>query len=565
MICIIFFIEERRCRCLASDSSCWPNLSAWQSFNESVDGRLISAKPSAAVCNEPAYDVDACAVARIQWNDGIWRSNQPGALQNTNWENSSCSIMLNSTTCNQGSVPVFGVNAIFPEHVQKTVLFAVKNNLRLVIKSTGHDYLGRSTAAGSLLLWLHNMKNMTLIPRYSSCGHADIMNAARISAGVQWDEVYRWLSTLNLVAIGGAAGSVGVAGGYLQGGGHSPLSRWKGMAADQVLEYEVITADGRHQTASACQNSDLFWALNGGGGGTYAVVLSVVLKTFPSPTIAAATYDLVAPTEAYYKTLIEDCMRLISQVANAGWSGYFTMVHTKISGLFHVPNGNVREVQDTLSQFAARHPNISFDNTRFYSFPSFYDFFALMLRPSNPTGYNVLLGSRLIPEAVVHSSPERVADVFLQTKGESVNGSSLLGHIVAGGQVSNTSNTNNSINPAWRTALLHMVYAQGWLDITPDYIQEYLIKEVTRHTQILNQLLPDSTPSCYTNEADPNELNWQEAFYGSREMYNRLKAVKNQVDPDGLLVCKNCVGSDDWTEDLNCPKVLNPTTTTPHC
>ncbi|CAF3835225.1 unnamed protein product, partial [Rotaria sp. Silwood1] len=66
-------------------------------------------------------------------------------------------------------------------------------------------------------------------------------------------------------AIGGECDTVGVAGGYLQGGGHSPLSRWKGLAADQVLEYDVVTADGQRQTVNVCNNGDLFWALNGGG------------------------------------------------------------------------------------------------------------------------------------------------------------------------------------------------------------------------------------------------------------------------------------------------------------
>ncbi len=56
------------------------------------------------------------------------------------------------------------------------------------------------------------------------------------------------------------------------------------------------------------------------------------------------------------------------------------------------------------------------------------------------------------------------------------------------------------------------------------------------------------------NEADPNEPNWQQRFFGSQEMYNRLKAIKDKVDPLGLFVCKTCVGSDDWTSDLNCPK-----------
>ena len=81
-----------------------------------------------------------------------------GAMHDPYWENSSCSVFSPSTACNQGSVPVFAVNATLPEHVQATIRFAAKHNLRLVIKTSGHAYLGRSTAAGSLLLWLHYMK-----------------------------------------------------------------------------------------------------------------------------------------------------------------------------------------------------------------------------------------------------------------------------------------------------------------------------------------------------------------------------------------------------------------------
>ncbi|CAF5000519.1 unnamed protein product, partial [Rotaria sp. Silwood1] len=185
--------RERRCRCLASDSSCWPNASVWQMFNESIDGRLVIPEPSAAVCNGRTYNAMACNIAKAQWTNAAWRSDQVGTMQFHNWENSLCSIFVNSSTCNQGSVPVLAVDAILPEHVQATVRFAVMNNLRLVIKSTGHDLLGRSTAAGSLLLWLHHMKNMTLIEQYSSCDLTNVSNAIRIEAGVQWGEVYRLL------------------------------------------------------------------------------------------------------------------------------------------------------------------------------------------------------------------------------------------------------------------------------------------------------------------------------------------------------------------------------------
>ncbi|CAF5082798.1 unnamed protein product, partial [Rotaria sp. Silwood1] len=322
-----------------------------------------------------------------------------------------------------------------------------------------------------------------------------------------------------------------------------PLSRWKGLAADQVLEYDVVTADGQRQTVNVCNNGDLFWALNGGGGGTYAIVLSVVLKTFPTPSVAVATYEITAPNTARYRKLVEDCIRFVSTVIDAGWSGYFSMADMVFRGIFHVPNGDLAAVTNALREFAARNPDLDFGKTLFFSFSSFYDYFMFALEPSNPTGFNVLLSSRLIPETTVRNLPEKVADAFFKARGQSGNGSVLLGHIVAGGQVSHISNTNNSVNPGWRTALLHMVYSQGWLDTTPEDIQQFLATEVTRRATILDELSTNSQLSCYTNEADPNEVNWQTNFFGSQAIYNQLKAIKDKYDPLGLFVCKNCVDS----------------------
>ncbi|CAF2190616.1 unnamed protein product [Rotaria magnacalcarata] len=550
----------QQCRCLASNSSCWPSSVQWNNFNQSVGGCLLSPMPSAAVCNGITYNANLCNITKILWSDGFWRSNQAGAMQNYNWENTSCSITTNSTTCNQGAVPVMAVNATLPEQVQSTIRLASVNNIRLVIKSTGHDYLGRSAAAGSLLLWVHYMKNMTIINQYSWCGRENISNAARIGAGAQWAEVYSWLDGFNLTAIGGAAASVGAVGGYLQGGGHSPLSRWKGLAADQVLEYDVVLASGERQTVSPCQNASLFWALSGGGGGTYAVVLSAVIRTFPSPYIVAAAYGVTAPNQTRYATLIESFVRLLSTVADAGWSGYFQMTDLNLTGIFIVPNGNSNAVSTILNQFVANNSDLDFGGSTIFTLPSFFNFFTVALAPNNPTGFDVLLGSRLIPESIIRNSPSQVASVFVQAKGVSTMGSSLLGHLVAGGQVSNVSNFNNSVNPGWRSSLLHMVCAQPWLDTTSAANKNYVIQLLANRTAMLNTLSASTQGSCYLNEANPNELNWQETFFGSSAIYAQLKSIKNTFDPNGLFVCNNCVGSDDWTSDLNCPKILSSTT-----
>ena len=70
---------------------------------------------------------------------------------------------------------------------------------------------------------------------------------------------------------------MGAAGGYI-GGGHSPISPIYGLAIDNMLEIDVVTADGNLLTANECTNTDLFWALRGGGGGTFGVTTRIVYK-----------------------------------------------------------------------------------------------------------------------------------------------------------------------------------------------------------------------------------------------------------------------------------------------
>ena len=70
-----------------------------------------------------------------------------------------------------------------------------------------------------------------------------------------------------MVVVGGSSYSVGAAGGWVLGGGHSSLSPQYGLGVDNVLQFEIVTPDGKVRTAHACVETDLFWALKGGGAG----------------------------------------------------------------------------------------------------------------------------------------------------------------------------------------------------------------------------------------------------------------------------------------------------------
>ncbi|KAF9236125.1 hypothetical protein BU15DRAFT_77228 [Melanogaster broomeanus] len=93
--------------------------------------------------------------------DGNWRSSMPGSMEAPNFETfmfkngtiDACYINTTITgTCGQGSVPVIGVDARSVADIQAAINFAVKYNLKLVVKNTGHDYLGRSAARGSFVV-----------------------------------------------------------------------------------------------------------------------------------------------------------------------------------------------------------------------------------------------------------------------------------------------------------------------------------------------------------------------------------------------------------------------------
>jgi hypothetical protein len=139
VLCPILVSARKYC---TYGQSCWPSANTWSAFNSSVSGRLISITPPAAVCHGGLYNESSCAIARANWNVGYWRADQPGASQNTNWENGESRCFINEpreTLCEQGRVPVLGVAAENVTDIQTAVEFAAKHNLYLVVKNTGHD------------------------------------------------------------------------------------------------------------------------------------------------------------------------------------------------------------------------------------------------------------------------------------------------------------------------------------------------------------------------------------------------------------------------------------------
>ena len=113
------------------------------------------------------------------------------------------------------------------------------------------------------------MKEVTYFENFKPQGcDMDGQRAMQVLGGDQWADVYKEADKRNLIVVGGNAQTVGASGGYTLGGGHGAMGVKYGLAVDNVLEVDIVTADGKLLTANACKNSDLFWAVRGGGGGT---------------------------------------------------------------------------------------------------------------------------------------------------------------------------------------------------------------------------------------------------------------------------------------------------------
>jgi hypothetical protein len=141
--------------------------------------------------------------------------------------------------------------------------------VRLIVKSSGHDYVGRSSGAGALSVWMRHFGGAEVHESFApqGCGCKDgkgVEYGSSITAGggTEMQELYAASDAVGQVVVGGGGKSVSV-GGYLTGGGHSLLSSRFGMAADQVLEVEIVTAQGEILTLNECQREDLFWAVRG--------------------------------------------------------------------------------------------------------------------------------------------------------------------------------------------------------------------------------------------------------------------------------------------------------------
>lgn len=367
--------------------------------------------------------------------------------------------------------------------------------------------------------------------------------------GDSWGDVYAAADAAGVTVVGGSEISVSAAGGYTLGGGHSWTGPAYGMAVDNVLRFTAVLANGSSVVASACENTDLFWALRGGGGGSLAVVTSATYRAhaIPAAGAAGATIVLSALRGAASLAIIFDGWMAyapgLSSPAVSGVvaGGYFIVDGP--AGSFTILlgfNGTVDQANAALAPIAAWAATVA-DDVKIVSaevapFASLHAWHTSFDPTSESTGSVSWLGSRLIPRAIVEDDAARVAMAINMTD-IAMTGVGITGLFVTGGAVAAADPAATPITPAWRSAAFHFVFGTGWALNATASTRAAITGGISALTGVLREAAPES--GAYWSESDFNEPDWASTFWGSN--YPRLQAVKAAVDPRGVFACHHCV------------------------
>jgi len=334
------------------------------------------------------------------------------------------------------------------------------------------------------------------------------------------------------------------------------------MAVDNLLSVQAVLANGTVVTASACSHADLFWALRGGGGSSFAVATACTYRAHPFPAAGAAgaflTVELLQGN-ASFAVLMDGWLALAGALqrpeANAGGvvaGGYFIPTldapegtHEHVSFLLGF-NGTVAQTNAALAPLAAwvaaQPAHLSLIGAQVVPFASLMAFHESYDDSSEPTGYAGTLASRLIPAAVLANDTARLGIALALTEIVYTVGS-ITGMFVAGGAVADpAARAASAINPAWAGAFAHIAFGASWPLNASLAQQAGVFNGVSALNGFLRETCDEGNggPAAYWSESDYLEEDWAAAFWGAAN-YARLQAIKASYDPQGIFSCHHCV------------------------
>jgi len=482
-----------------------------------------------------------------------------------------------ANSLDKGLHPDYLYRATTYKGVQDAVKFADKYNIRLSVINSGHDFVGRNDAPSGLLIDVSELQGITVHKSFTPTAKgvpppgakANVIvpekgqqAAVTIGAGLSTQKLNNALVDSKLVTVGAAHGSVTVAGGWGQTSGHSPISDTYGLGSDNFLEFKVVLPNGDLVVANKVANPDLFWALRGGGGSTFGVVVEATVKAHPDMPITLYTWTLneTKPNNPGLWDAYAELHHHFEDFTNKhNISGYYYNYGNRLAGIFlHKAEGSgtkkAEEIWDPIMKKFLSYGDLV-ESHKIVEYPKFKDYFdarfgkidekqpemawdtaAKGQAPSTSKSTSRLV-ARHDPET--HNAPPKANPItnldsrllgpkhfanpdFKAALRNAIPLNSgqpaqtlLQGHLIGGNKVWHPDD-DNAVLPAWRQALTHLI---GYKVIGNWSIDS------------LRKISPDS--GAYANEAFPLSENWQQDFWGAN--YPKLSQLKAKYDPKMLL------------------------------
>jgi len=557
----------------------WPSPAEWAALGESVGGRLVQVQSAFAVCEPDAGSAACTDLFDNLLLDPFYIDQSVNLTQTLGW--------LDAFTSEPSAYAVLAASSA---DVAAAVNFAREHNVRLVVKSGGHSYQGTSNAADSLLIWTRpNMQDIELNDSFVPQGGAGLVApepAVSVGAGAIWMDAYNAVTTVaGRYVQGGGCTTVGVSG-LTQGGGFGSFSKGFGTAAANLLEAEVVTADGAVRVVNAFQDPDLFWALKGGGGGTFGVVTRFTLRTHELPDYLGIVAALVeATSDAAYQTLVEQMISFYREsLFNPHWG---EQIHfgpgNQVTIVMLFQGLTQAQAKQTWAPFfdwvAARPADYTFTQQPLFLAVPAQDFWNVAWYEQNlpPEYASELVAPDPLPGAPAdyyywETNADEVAAFWYSYQStwlsqqllDPENQPALVDALVQASQfwtvelhcnkgiagaaadaVRRTADT--SMNPAVLDSFALAIVADGGQAVYPGIpehepdltLARQQAKLVTAAMAPLKALR--ERPASYFNETDYFEADWQTAFWGDH--YARLLRVKERYDPGGLFFVHHGVGT----------------------
>ena len=553
----------------------WPDPTEWSTLSKSVGGRLTKVESPFVECaNTPAGA--ACTDLFQGLGNPFFIGDNVALTQTLGWTDAWTS-----------QPSVYAVLAQSSADVAAAVNFARQHRLRLVVKGGGHSYLGGSNARDSLLIWTRDMRTIELVDSFvpqGGHGRAAPEPAVRVGTGARWLEAYEAVTTqAGRYVQGGGCTTVGVAGLVL-GGGFGSLSKGFGTGAANLLEAEVVTADGAVRNANAFTNPDLFWALKGGGGGSFGVVTRLTLRTHELPDyIGEVRAKVTAGSDAAYRALTEQMVSFYrANLMNPHWGEQISFQERQLSISMVFQGLDQAQAKQTWTPFfdwvTARPADYTLTDQAVLAVPArdFWNPAVLGSLPGIIHGDDRLgapksnfFWANNADEAgqVLHSYQSTwLSQRLLAPQHQSALVDALVrasqswqvtlhcNKGLAGAPASVMAWTaDTATNPAVLDAFALAIAAANEPPAYPRVAgHEPNVGQGRQEARLvdaamapLKALAPQ--PGSYVSETDYFQTDWQSAFWGDH--YGRLKKVKERYDPNGLFFVHHGVGSEGWSSD----------------